>query len=325
MGRMALLLLSLCAAPGVAAGCELARPVVFAGLDWDSVGFHNAVARRILETGYGCRTDAIPGSTIPLLQGVAQGEIDVAMEIWKDAVTEVWQQALRRGKVVELGVNFPDAVQGWYVPRVVADAHPELRSVADLARFKHLFADPEEPGKGRFYNCVAGWACEVVNTHKLKAYGLEAHYTNFRPGSGTALAAAIMGAALKGEPILAYYWTPTWVLGRADMVKLAEPPWNEADWKGIAASADYPRPVDFPVVEVWIGANARFAAAAPEIAAFLRNYRTSAALVSEALGHMKSANVDDAAAADRFLRTHPEVWRAWLPPAVAAKVETALQ
>jgi glycine betaine/proline transport system substrate-binding protein len=79
------------------------------------------------------------------------------------------------------------------------------------------------------------------------------------------------------------------------------------------------------VVEVWIGANARFAAAAPEIAAFLRNYRTSAALVSEALGHMKSANVDDAAAADRFLRTHPEVWRAWLPPAVAAKVETALQ
>ena len=61
----------------------------------------------------------------------------------------------------------------------------------DLARYKHLFRDPEEPAKGRFYNCILGWNCEVVNTNKLKAYGLDGHFTNFRAGTGAALAAAI--------------------------------------------------------------------------------------------------------------------------------------
>jgi ABC-type proline/glycine betaine transport system substrate-binding protein len=317
-----MLLFSAWAAPTQA--CELNRPVVFAGLDWDSAGFHNAVARRIVETGYGCATDVIPGSTIPLLQGVAQGDIDVAMEIWKDAVTEVWQRALARRQVVELGVNFPDALQGWYVPRGVAEANPGLRAVSDLPAYKALFADPEEPGKGRFYNCVAGWACEVVNTNKLRAYKLDAHFTNFRPGTGAALAAAIHAAHLKKQPILAYYWGPTWVLGATDMVKLAEPQWNAEDWKGIGASGDYPRPVDFPVVEVWIGANAKFAAAAPQLSAFLAKYRTSSALINDALAHMRSVNTDDNAEAVRFLKSRPDIWTAWVHTDVAAKIQAGL-
>jgi ABC-type proline/glycine betaine transport system substrate-binding protein len=323
-----------CLASRGALACDLDRPIVFAGLDWDSVGFHNAVARAILEQGYGCRTDVIPGSTIPLLQGVAQGQIDVAMEIWKDAVTEVWQRARARGQVVEIGVNFPDAAQGWYVPRYViagdakrglAPRAPDLKSVADLARHKELFRDAEEPAKGRFYNCVAGWACEIVNSHKLAAYKLEASFTNFRPGTGTALAAAIAGAYLQGEPILAYYWEPTWVLGAFDMVKLDEPLWNEADWRGIAASPDYPRPVAFPRVEVWIGANAAFAASAPAVVAFLAKYRTSAALINRALAHMRETRSDEAAAARWFLRTQREVWTAWLAPEIAARVSASIE
>jgi ABC-type proline/glycine betaine transport system substrate-binding protein len=317
-----------------ARACELERPIVFAGLDWDSVGFHNAVARAILEKGYGCRTDVIPGTTIPLIQGAAQGQIDVVMEIWKDAVTEVWQRALARGQVVEVGVNFPDAVQGWYVPRYLIEGDaarglaaraPDLKSVTDLARHKDVFRDPEEPGKGRFYNCAAGWACEIVNSNKLKAYGLDSHFTNFRPGTGTALAAAIAGAHKKGEPILAYYWGPTWVLGAHDLVKLAEPAWNETDWRGIAANADYPRAVDYPVVEVWIGANAAFAAAAPEIVGFLSKYRTNAALVSAALAHMRETGADEAAAARWFLASHPEVWTPWLDPDIALRVQAGLR
>ncbi len=304
--------------------CEVNRPIIFAGLDWDSVGFHNAVARRILEAGYDCKTDAIPGSTIPMLQGVAQGDIDIAMEIWKDAVTEVWQRALARGQVTEIGVNFPDAVQGWYIPRYVAEAHPDLKSVSDLARYKKIFADPEEPGKGRFYNCVAGWSCEVVNTNKLRAYKLSADFTNFRPGTGTALSAAIAGATLKREPILAYYWGPTWVLGAYDLVKLQEPAWNEADWKGLATTPDYPVAVDYPVVEVWIGANAKFAKSAPEITAFLAKYRTSAALINEALGYMRTTKGDDSKAAIRFLKTQPRLWTTWVPAEVAAKVQTSI-
>ena len=59
---------------------------------------------------------------------------------------------------------------------------------------KALFKDPESPGKGRFYNCPTGWTCEGVNSQKLKAYGLEDSYVNFRTGTGPALDAAISSA-----------------------------------------------------------------------------------------------------------------------------------
>ncbi len=319
--------------PAAVSACELARPVVFAGLNWESATFHNAVARFILEHGYDCRTDAIPGSTIPMLQGVAQGDIDVAMEIWKDNVTDVWMRALSRGQVKELGVNFADAVQGWYVPRYLVEGDPErnieplapdLTEVSDLPVYKDVFADPEERGRGRFYNCVAGWNCEVVNSAKLRAYGLDDHYTNFRPGTGAALAAAIGGAYLRGEPILAYYWAPTWVLGKYDLVQLSEPPWNEADWKGLNSSSTYPRAVAYPVVPVWVGANAAFVREAPEIAKFLTAYETTAVLVNEALAYMQTHSVEAETAAQHFLSTRSNIWANWVNDDVAARVQAAL-
>jgi hypothetical protein len=92
-----------------------------------------------------------------------------------------------------LGPNFPAALEGWFVPRYLVEGPdapaPDLRTPADLARYAELFADPEDPDKGRFYNCVAGWVCEEINTKKLEVYGLTDLYTNFRPGSGGAMAA----------------------------------------------------------------------------------------------------------------------------------------
>ncbi len=213
--------------------CEMDRPIVFAGLDWDSNAFHNSVAQFIAEKGYGCETDVIPGSTIPLLNGMARGDIDVTMEIWPDNVTEALAEGQERKQFVDLGVNFPDATQAWFVPKylVEGDNAPAkgLKSVADLPKYKDVFADPEEPGKGRFYNCIAGWGCEVINSKKLNAYKLTDSYVNFRPGTGAALAAAIESNLRRKKPILFYYWGPTWVMGKVvdDLVQLEEPAYNK--------------------------------------------------------------------------------------------------
>ena len=56
--------------------------IVFSGLNWDSAQVQNAVARYIIENGYGYPTDHIEGATVPLFQGLLKGEIDVTMEIW---------------------------------------------------------------------------------------------------------------------------------------------------------------------------------------------------------------------------------------------------
>lgn len=316
--------------PAAAQTCEVDRPVVFGGLDWDSNAFHTEVARIILEEGYGCETDVIPGSTLPLVTGLGRGDIDVLMEIWRDNLVEPWEAALARGDVIDLGVNFPDALQGWYVPRYLIEGDPargieaqapDLASVYDLPRYASLFSDPEEPAKGRFYNCILGWQCEVLNTAKLEAYGLDVHFTNFRPGTGAALAAAIASAYQRGQPILSYYWGPTWVLGAYDMVKLEEPAYSPEAWALFAADPENHPPTAFPAVEVAIGANTAFTEAAPGITAFLRAYETDNALVSRALAYLQANPEADARNAARaFLTDRPDVWRQWVPVEVAARI-----
>ena len=311
-----------------AAECDVQRPVVLGGLDYDSAGFDNAVAKLILTKGYGCKVDILPGTVLPLVNGLARGDVDVLMEVWTANPAEAWVKAEREGKVVRLGVNFADTREGWFVPRYVVEGPkavaPDLKSVQDLARHKGLFADPEEPGKGRFYNCPAGWQCELVNSKKLTAYGLTADYTNFRAGTGEALAAAVEGAVRRQRPILFYYWGPTWLLGKYDFVMLSEPPFDAAVWDAMKASDAPTAATAYPSNTVVIGANAAFAKQAPAVAAMLGRWRSSNEVVGEALAFMRTENASPDAAAARFLKARPEVWAQWVPPEVAERVKAGL-
>jgi glycine betaine/proline transport system substrate-binding protein len=313
--------------------CEVSEPIVFAGLNWDSNEFHTAVAQRILRDGMGCSVDKIPGATIPLHNGMIKGDIHIIMEIWLANESKVWLDGVAAGKVSAIGVNMADAVQAWYVPRYLVEGPNApakgLRSVADLPRFKGLFADPEEPGKGRFYNCMAGWACETLNTKRLAGYGLSEHFNNVRPGSGAALDAAIISALTRRKPIVFYYWGPSWLLGQhaEELIALEEPPFDAQKWASLVAATDSAKvkaATAFPVVDIVIGVNQVFIQRAPTIAQFLRQYRTNTRLVSEALASMQTGKLSADAAARLFLMKHPDVWERWVSPDVARRVRSSL-
>lgn len=329
MSRFLLVFLAFLGLASVPAlSCELKRPVKFAGLDYDSAAFHTAVMQTILSRGYGCAVDRVPGATAALVNGLARGDVDVISEIWLANPVEAWVKAAEAGRVVPLGITFPDASEGWFVPRSLVEGAgakaPDLKSVTDLVRHKALFADPEEPSKGRFYNCVAGWVCEGVNTKKLAAYGLSNDFTNVRGGSGEALVAAIESALKRQRPVLFYYWGPSWLLGAYDLVKLDEPAFDPAIWAELKASDTPTRATAYPVSRVVIGANVDFVKEAPAIAAFLRAYGTSSALTSRMLAEARAAGITPEEQAKRFLKSQPEAWKAWVPADVAARVLAGL-
>ncbi|MFH1804510.1 MAG: ABC transporter substrate-binding protein [Pseudomonadota bacterium] len=313
--------------------CEIDRPVMFAGLNYDSALFHNAVARRIIETGYGCQTDALPGDVIPLLTGAGKGDIDVVMEIWRDNVADAWKKAEEAGTVTQIGVNFDDAIEGWFVPRYVVEGDakrgiepmaPDLKSVEDLPKYTELFRDAEEPGKGRFYNCPAGWVCEVINSRKLAAYGLEDSFTNFRPGTGAALSAAIASAHKRGEAALYYYWGPTWVMGLYDSYQLKEPAYDKSIFDQLKEDENPTKATAYPQSTVTVGVNNDFMKSAPHLIAFLTHYETSNELVSEMLAYMQDNEKTPEDAALYFLQNHDDIWKSWVPETVAQQVENSL-
>lgn len=309
--------------PGAASGCELGRPIKLADGNWEAVQVFNSIASQILDKGYGCKTELVTGAMVPLFTALGKGDIDIFMDVWKSNNMEVWEKTEAAG-AVDLGVMYPDATEGWYVPRYMVEGDssrnikataPDLKSVGDLVKYKALFDDPEQPGMGRFLNCPIGWGCEQTNNKKLEAYGLSGSYVNFKPGSGAALDAAFASAYKRGKGIVGYYWEPTWILGVYDMVKLEEP---ACDAKNTTACA-------FPRTAAHITASGQFVKEADAIEKFFRNYKTTSAEVSSILAYLQQnegATRDDAAT--NFLKTQDSSWTKWVPADVAAKIKAGL-
>ena len=221
-----LLAVGLIAQPALAQ--EQVAPVHFGDITWESGSLITEVLRYITEHGYDVATDTLPGSTVSLEAALARNDIQVIGEEWAGR-SPVWVKAEAEGKVSGLGDIVKNASEGWWVPEYVIKGDPakgikplapELKSVTDLAKYKDVFRDQEDPTRGRFLNSPTGWTSEIVNSQKLKAYGLDKDFVNFRTGSGAALDAEVSSSIRRGKPVLFYYWSPTPLIGRYKLIKL---------------------------------------------------------------------------------------------------------
>jgi glycine betaine/proline transport system substrate-binding protein len=184
-----------------------------------------------------------------------------------------------------------------------------LTSVAQLADPKYiaLFRDPEQPNRGRFLNCPSGWTCEPENTRKLRAYGLEERYVDFRPGTGPAMDAAIMSAYLQGQPLLFYYWSPSAIAGRLRLTPLEEPPYTPDCWKNMYGTDASQHGCASPPSVIVYGVSSVFAAAAPEIVAVLGKATFPLAELNANLATMAQAQREPRAQALLFLQARPDI------------------
>ncbi|NCB31385.1 MAG: ABC transporter permease subunit, partial [Clostridia bacterium] len=248
----------------------------------------------------------------------------VHMEAWTDNIV-TYPTDLAAGRFTELGVNFDDNMQGLYVPRYVIEGDPErgiealapdLHTVEDLKKYPQVFKDEEAPDKGRVYGAIPGWEVDGIMHAKYEYYGLDAMYNYVQAGSEAALAAALANAYEKGEPIVGYYWEPTWLMGMYDFVLLEDAPYDaERYMLGETAC---------PAVRVTIQASNTFVEAQPDYAAFLERYHTSSALTSTALSYIQENSASYEEAAAWFLRQNDALLDEWLTPAQAADVRAAL-
>jgi glycine betaine/proline transport system substrate-binding protein len=175
------------------------RVVVLGDKSWDSIQVHNRIVAFIIENGFeGYETDFIPGDTVPIVQGVMNGDIDIDMESWHSNFVDIYEKGVESGKLIDLGKNLPDAPQGWYVPRYLVEGDdalaPDLKSVEDLPKYASLFPDPEDSSKGIIYGGAAGWGQLPISQEIFDRNNLKEYFNFMVPGSGTALQAPLVAA-----------------------------------------------------------------------------------------------------------------------------------
>ena len=209
------------------------KPVVFADLNWQSALIQNRVAQYLVEKGYGYPTDVVFGATLPLFQGLRNGDVDVMLEIWLSNLPETRDAAIEAEEIALVGkILVGDWQSAFVIPAYLQEQYPGLDSVEDLkdANFKALFTTAETGGKARLVSCMIGWACESANSQQIAAYGLEGHVYIVNPGDGAAANADLYGAYERDEPWLGYQGgtnEPALVL---ELVRLEEPERDAALW-----------------------------------------------------------------------------------------------
>ncbi len=305
--------------------------ITMAEFNWASGELLANVDKFILEEGYGCNVELIVGGTSAIFASMdGKGEPMIAGEQWVNGVRELVDAALdagrlhavNRGPITGLG-------EGWWIPAYTAEAHPELQTVLDVIERPDLFPSAEDPSKGAFVGCPAGWGCQQVNISLFEANDMEAKgWVLVDPGSAAGLDGSIAKANERGENWFGYYWSPTSIIGKYNMqpVPFGVEYAGDEHWNTCVTQPDCEdvQPTAWTTSEVFTLVTDAFFQNGGEINDYLAARVYPGPVMNEMLVYMADEQAAGEDAAIEFLMNHEDVWTQWVSEEVAAKVKAAL-
>ncbi|WP_394126471.1 ABC transporter substrate-binding protein [Vibrio hepatarius] len=304
--------------------------VTIADMNWNSATVMANVDRFILEHGYGCEAELIPGDTMPTgTSMIEKGQPDVAPELWSNSLKDALDKGVAEKRLRYAGKSLVDGgEEGFWVPKYLVNQYPELATIEGVKKHAKLFEHPEDPEQSAFYSCPAGWNCQISAGHLFNALALgESGFTIVDPGSSAGLSGAIAKAYEREEAWFGYYWAPTAVLGKYEMVKVDFGSGvDEAEFVGCTTQAECaePKPTMYPPSPVHTITTEEFASRAPQAYEYFAKRGFTNADMNQLLAWMEDNQADGEEAMFHFLEEYPQIWTAWVPQDVADKVKQAL-
>lgn len=302
--------------------------------NWASGELMANVDKVILEAGYDCNVELIPGATTTTFASMNEkGQPDIAGELWINAVRDPLNAAFDAGSLHSANPSpITGLGEGWWIPPSTAAKHPELKTVLDVLDHPELFPDVEDPSKGAFIGCPAGWGCQLSNANLFRAFDMEAKgWKLVDPGSAAGLDGSMTKAVERGENWFGYYWSPTAMIGKHEMVKL---PFGveyagDENWNGCIALAEQdcadPKPSAWTASEVHTVVTDEFKnKAGPEVMDYLNKRVFPGDVMNGMLVYMGDNQAGGEDAAIEFLIEQGAVWESWVSADIADKVKKSL-
>ncbi|WP_367989608.1 ABC transporter substrate-binding protein [Vibrio sp. NTOU-M3] len=304
--------------------------VTIADMNWNSATLIANIDRFILEHGYGCDAELIPGDTMPTgTSMVEKGQPDVAPELWSNSLKDALDKGVAEKRLRYAGKALTDGgEEGFWVPAYLVKKYPEIKTIEGVKKHAKLFEHPEDPDQFAFYSCPAGWNCQISAGNLFRAMKLdESGFTVVDPGSSAGLSGSIAKAYERQEPWFGYYWAPTAVLGKYDMVKIDFGSGvDEAEFVNCTTQAECesPKVTMYPPSPVHTITTEKFATRAPEAYQYFTKRGFTNADMNQLLAWMEDNQADGEEAMHYFLEKYPQIWTQWLPEDVVKKVQQAL-
>ena len=307
--------------------------VTMAEWNWPSGELMANVDKFILETGYGCEVEMVPGSPQTTFASMdAKGKPDIAGELWVNALREPLAKALEAGRV-HTTVSQPITGQGegWWISPKTAEKHPELKTVLDVIEHPELFPYAEDPSKGAFYTCPAGWGCQLANANLFRAFNMEEKgWVLVDPGSQAGLEGAMAKTVERDQNWFGYFWSPSAPIAKFSMISVpfgvpfaGQENWDGCIAKPVAECAD-PKPTAYIETGVKTVVTDNFFKAGGPAIEYLNSRVFPGEVMNAMLIFMQKEQAAGSDAALEFLRKYESVWSKWVSTEVAGKVKSSL-
>ena len=144
--------------------------ITLGSFTWQSSEAMASVDKLILTNGYGCNASTVAGDTVPTITAmIEKGQPDVIPEATPSLLGEVYTKGAAEGRIGQIGTAISDGlVSGWYIPKYLADAHPDIKTVDDAMKHPELFPSAEDPSKGAVIQGPQGWGDTVITAQLFK-------------------------------------------------------------------------------------------------------------------------------------------------------------
>ncbi|ROV61738.1 ABC transporter substrate-binding protein [Vibrio ponticus] len=304
--------------------------VTIAEMNWNSASLIANLDQFILSEGYGCEAEIVPGDTMPTgTSMIEKGQPDIAPEMWTNSMKEALDRGVAEKRLRYAGKALVNGgEEGFWVPKYMVDKYPELATIEGVKKHVELFPHPEDSSTSAFYSCPAGWNCQISAGNLFKAMDLsEAGFTIVDPGSSAGLSGSIAKAFAREEAWFGYYWAPTAILGKYEMVKVDFGSGIDKDefLNCITQEdCDSPKATMYPPSPVSTIVTEAFANRVPAVQDYLNTRGFTNEQMNQLLAWMEDNQASGEDAMFHFLETSPDTWKQWLPKDVADKVANAL-
>jgi glycine betaine/proline transport system substrate-binding protein len=278
---------------------------------WDGSAANAAVAKIILEK---------QGTTVKLRDidenavwpALDSDTIDANLEVWpsghaKDIDTYITQKK----SVVDGGLLGPDAHIGWYIPKFVADAHPEYTSWEGLksdAAAKY-FATAETGSKGQFLVGDPSYVSYDADIIK----NLDLPFQVVTGGGEAALITGIDTAFKDQKPLLFYFYHPQWANSKYDLVTVKLPDITPACTASAANQGkDGKYSCDYPTDHLQKVISAKLESKNAAVFDFLKKFNWTEDDQNAVTTYKNQDGLTIEAAAQKWVDANEAKWKAWL-------------
>lgn len=303
--------------------------ISIASMSWASAKVIAEIDKLILTNGYGCDAQLASGDTIPSFAGMREmGQPDLVPELWINTISDQLDAAVASGQIIVGAEILADGgEEGWWIPRYIADAHPEIITVSDALERPDLFPVSDEEVLGAVHGCPPGWGCQISMTNLFRAYDAQAKgFTLVNAGSAAELDASIARAHANSLGWLGYYWAPTAMLGRYEMVRLQSGEHDQLHWDTCTVVVDCEEPAinAWPASRVFTVFTEGFKQRAPVAVDYVSKRQWSNTILNSLLLWMADNQATGDEAALYFLQNYEDIWSSWVPENVLSRVKAAL-